>query len=87
MSEAIKRYDDARLAFLKEVRRLTEEAQEQAKKALDRPKEHDYFMYLATSFGALGQALACHTVLSFEEWKKTFHFNAVVLAKKALEDH
>lgn len=88
MSDAVKRYDDARLAFLKEVKRLTEEAQQQAKKALDRPEEHDYFMYLATSFGALGQAVACHMVLTFEDWKRDYcggfrHSRP----KKALEDH
>lgn len=86
MTDAIRRYDDARHAFLKEVKALTEDAQKQAKLALDRPEEHDYFTYLATSFGALGQAVACHTVLSFEAWKRDFCGGARH-CKRALEDH
>lgn len=88
MTDAIKRYDDARLAFLNEVKRLTAEAQKQARSALDRPEEHDYFTYLATSFGAVGQVVACHMVLSFEDWKRDYcRGRRHCRPAKALEDH
>jgi len=72
VTDAIKRYDEARRAFLTEVKALTKDAQAQAKKAMNTAEEHDYFMYLATSFGAVGQAVALHSVLSFDQWKRDF---------------
>ena len=87
MTDAVKRYDDARVAFLNAIKSQTAQTEKEAKAALNTPEEHDYLKYLATSFGALGQAVACHTVLPFEAWKRDFCGGHRVRPRRPLEEH
>lgn len=82
------RYDKARRAFLLEVQHITDEANTQARAALDQPHEHDYLMYLATNIGAIGESVATHSMLSFEGWKIEFcGGHRACKPVKELEDH
>lgn len=87
MTDTVMRYDDARVAFLKAIKDLTTDAQEQSRRALNTSEEHDYFLYLATSFGAVGQAVALHSVLHFKAWERDFCAGRQDRIKKPLEEH
>jgi len=86
VTDAVRRYNAARIAFLKVIKDLTAETKGEARRTTNTSEEHDYMKYLATSFGALGQAVACHGVLTFEAWRRDYCGGRMSGAKRPLED-